>query len=167
MEFSGNGALSAGGGEGRGFGGDVRACISTSAGVSPCRCKNRFVVSVVALNKLRFAFEVRVHGAEFDLHDSPERFVFDFLELGAWQAGRNSLDVAEHCPRLVDGAIYGELVGDCFSHSSKSLVVSMSKGDPEQGIRSTRCSYLRSKALAPKSPVLGNCGHSDASILTG
>ena len=35
VEFSGNGALSAGGGEGRGFGGDVCACISTSAGVSP------------------------------------------------------------------------------------------------------------------------------------
>ena len=108
---------------------DQRFCVSLAAGVATLSLQDGDVVDIVARHELGLTLELCGDGAELQLHDAAVHLAFDLLQLGALHAWGDALDVGEHCPRLLDRAIDGELVHQWF-HRSRSSRVSMSATDP-------------------------------------
>ncbi len=143
VEVGGDGALGAGRRQRLGLGGDVGGGVPPPAGVAALGPQLRPVVHVVTLDELGLTLELGGDGAELDLHDAAVHVALDLFELRTGHARRDALHVADHRPRLLDRSVHGEFVDELLCHRRRSSSVSMSAGEPAQGICSTRSGRTR------------------------
>ena len=110
---------------------DQRFGVAFAASVASFALQDGDVVDVVSRHELSLTLELCRDGAELELDDPSVHLALDLLQLGTLHAGGDALDVGQYRPRLLDGAVDGELVQQWF-HRARSSSVSMSATDPTQ-----------------------------------
>jgi len=68
------------------------------------------MVNIIALEERGLAFELCLDWPNFYLHHAAVGVALNFLQLCAWQAGGNELNVGENFPCLGNGHIDGEVM---------------------------------------------------------
>jgi hypothetical protein len=89
---------------------DDGACVALTAGVAAGCVENGLEVDVVALEEGGLTLVLGLNRADLDLDNAAVFVAFDFLKLGAREAGCNALDVSKDAPCIFHGNCNSELM---------------------------------------------------------
>src|SRR5262249_29631919 len=127
-------------------------------------------VRLVDLGELGRALVLRGDRADLHLDDPAVLLALDFLQLRARERRRDSFDVEQHLPRVVDRGAHSEAVCDLHvrSNAARASGVSMSVGSPVSSQTTLAAPCSRTSTRAPSSPSRASAAsQSGRAIFTG